>query len=51
MKDNLVWPNGLIVDEEANKVVWADARTEVWRLDVKTNYINFKLTLDFALVN
>ena len=29
VKDNLVWPNGLTVDEETNRVVWADARTEV----------------------
>ena len=28
-KDNLVLPNGLTMHEETNRVVWADARTEV----------------------
>ena len=27
--ENLVWPNGLTVDEDTNRIIWADASTEV----------------------
>ena len=29
VQDDLVWPNGLTVDTYTNRVIWADARTEV----------------------
>lgn len=29
ISDGIMWPNGLTVDRPMNRIIWADARTEV----------------------
>ena len=31
VSNNLGWPNGLTIDVPTNRIIWADARTEVWK--------------------
>ena len=31
VSDDIVWPNGLTIDLSMDRIIWADARTEVRR--------------------
>lgn len=35
ISDGIVWPNGLTIDRPTQRIIWADASTEVSILEIK----------------